>query len=169
LLLSTTREAMPQEASTSNAPVVEMVPPGDATPAGQVTLAFDRALIAGVDPDALAGHDSYAFQLDGVDLASLSSDQWAELCQCPPGSMWGASPQHAFIVGLGQDTPVGTYQVVLQLPDGRTAQATLVQAAPPAAIIPTLTPTQVPPVPWRTTLTPAPPPRTGSSSAKVLN
>src|SRR5437867_5868547 len=125
VVLSTAREASVQEATTSNVSVVEMQSPADRvatdtdlpTPAGEITLALDRQLVFGLDPDALAGSVSHGFHVQGVDLQGLSSDQWAKLCRCPSEGIWGALPQHAFIVGLDQSAAGGTCQVVLVLPD----------------------------------------------------
>ncbi|MCH8190399.1 MAG: hypothetical protein IIC80_03485 [Chloroflexi bacterium] len=95
------------------------------------------ALGEGTPPDSIP----YLFQVTGFDLASLSSDELTAAFIRPPGQRgWGRTRRGAdlLVLYMSPSAPSGTYDVALELPDGRRVETTFqhVPATDPAAYNP---------------------------------
>ena len=106
---------------------------GTPVPIPTFTVVFAERLqpgtIAGPPPESIP----YAFRIMGFNLQLLTKEQWKRLCECPPSSSRGASPEYDFIVYMNPETPSGTYSVMLTLPDGRRAETTFVHTTTPTS------------------------------------
>lgn len=98
------------------------------TPAGSISIRFERRLLPGSLPNFPFDRIYYTFLVSGFALRSFAFEELENIVIRPPDTTLGRVDEDILVITMRPDAPTGPYTVIIQLPDGRRAEAEFVHS-----------------------------------------